>query len=107
MNMFDSTNSTLAPSVDIFTTAFATGSIVAFIAILIITLNIVLFFKIWNMTNDVAKIREILEEINLPEASLDDDNIAGAKRSEFWRIDKVPFRRERSFPEPNDKDSNK
>ena len=56
-------------------------------------LPIILFFKIWEMTNDVAKIREILE--TLPESQA----ISPKKQSEFWRLDKVPFR---SDPDNND-----
>lgn len=33
-----------------------------FIALLPMIFSIVLFFKVWNMTNDVSKIKDILEE---------------------------------------------
>lgn len=36
--------------------------IVSFITLIPIILCIVLFFKVWRMTNDVANIKKILEE---------------------------------------------
>jgi hypothetical protein len=59
-------------------------------------LPIILFFKIWEMTNDIARIREILETLS------ESQTISPKKQSEFWRLDKVPFR-----SEPDNKDSEK
>jgi len=39
-----------------------TIAIIAILAIAIALMPIILFFKIWNMTNDIKDIREILED---------------------------------------------
>jgi hypothetical protein len=38
--------------------------ITLFISLICIILGIILFFKIWGMTNNVKKIREIMEKRN-------------------------------------------
>ena len=69
-------------------------------------LPVILFFKIWNMTNDVAKIKDRLEEGPRPseyqEAERDNVSIP-KKKSDFWRIDKIPFVREREDDQGQEK----
>jgi hypothetical protein len=46
----------------LFTTGSALAGVIAFITILWFVLSVILFFKIWNMTNDVSKIKDMLKE---------------------------------------------
>lgn len=77
---------------------------IALFGIIIALLPVILFFKIWDMTNDVAAIRRLLEQAEehsanqqpapTGEHTLQKPTTTAARQSEFWRLDKVPFRRE-------------
>lgn len=76
---------------------------------IVVILPIILFFKIWGMTNNVWKILKIIEAkvdhdakvggyfidpYEEGEGDLKDERVEEKAKSEFWRLDKVPFKRE-------------
>lgn len=75
-------------------------------------LGIILLIKLWVMTNDVSKIRQLMEmgmgvkydEID-PDADLDFEN-DGTNKSEFWQLNKLPFYKKKQYKYRDDSAKN-
>ena len=58
-------------------------------------LSVILFFKIWGMTNDVREMKEMIRDVIDAEYTRGDDEEATKPRdnkSDFWAWNKAPFR---------------
>ncbi|HMS93262.1 MAG TPA: hypothetical protein PKD28_02620 [Candidatus Saccharibacteria bacterium] len=84
-------------------------SLMIIIGIFIAILPMILFFKVWDMTNDVRRIMELIEArlehdakkeglyitpLNTLEQKESIEVKQVREKSEFWRIDKAPFKRD-------------
>lgn len=50
-------------------------------SVLIVTVNIILFFKIWGMTNNVSEIKELLKEwLEIEHPLIEDEAARGIKK---------------------------
>jgi signal transduction histidine kinase len=94
-------NSTAKALNDIVAVGEKSFIILSIIVLVIILIRFVFFLKLWGMTNDVAKIKEMMEDVinaeytrELPNESAREKSEVAPKKPGFWTWNKVPFKKE-------------
>lgn len=62
------------------------GAVLMFVGVVIVVLQVVLFFKIWEMTNNVAKIQQLFTRVVEAEYEEVRQPSTARKQSTFWTL---------------------